>query len=56
MGRSRIAYRLWPDDDFKVTKKTTEITEDTENDYNSVISEFSVVDYSEPIIFYYSIK
>jgi len=27
------------------TKKTTERTEDTENNYNSVISESSVVDY-----------
>jgi len=28
------------------TKKTTEIAEDTENDYNSVPSVYSVVDYT----------
>ena len=30
-----------------VTKKTTERTEDTENNYNSVISESSVVEYPD---------
>jgi hypothetical protein len=38
------------------TKKTTEIAEDTEYDYNSLISEFSVVEYTKPDHLDYSIK
>jgi hypothetical protein len=37
-------------------EKTTEIAENTENDYNSVISVYSVVDMLSRIIFWWNTK